>query len=97
MWVVLEEGEVAGGTDLWTSFWGGQTGALLYLPRSLQSICVHLFCVVLYVSALFYHKNFFFNESTWDLPYLQSFRNLAFGECLIKSYFFLPFSLRGKL
>lgn len=56
----MEEGGVAVGTDLWTGFWGGQTGALLHLPRSHQGICVHLFCVVLYVSALFYYKNFFF-------------------------------------
>lgn len=47
--------------------WPVLTGALAFL-----SFPVHLLCVVLSVYALFYNRNFYFNESIWGSYYLQS-------------------------
>lgn len=75
----------------------------LHLPGDYQGICfliipsaiLHLFCVVLHVRALFYHKNFSFKESAWDSHYLQPFRNFALGCLVINDG--LPYSLREKV
>lgn len=70
------------GTSAWRGLWEGGTvlspdPAGAYWALAFLSFPVHLLCVVLSVCALFYNRNFYFNESTWGSYYLQSFQNLA--------------------
>lgn len=94
-----------GQTHSWASGVAGQCSAFTcgWLPGRLLSnpsqdnttLGLCRFCM----SELYFtvkKKNVYFNESIWGSHYLQPFRNLALGECLVVNDT-LPFLLREKL